>query len=126
MNIYHYLKTFEIKKGALNQSQCLKQAPSHIKNIYQSYYIGNEKDFIALLHYIKEKDNLQEVLEAIDQLRQIRLDYISTERIQFICEQSDGTTSSFDDEDEITVQAEANLQAYQNMFYQNQQRSSVV
>jgi transposase len=125
MDIYHYLKTFEIKKGALNQSQCLKQAPSHIKNIYQTYYIGKEKDFIALLHYIKEKDNLQAILEAIDQLKQIRSDYISTERIQFICEQSNGHPSSMDEKDEITRQAKSNLEAYQKMFYVDPQRSSV-
>jgi len=54
MDVYHYLETFEKKKGALIQSQCLKQAPTHIKNIYQQYYIGKEKEFLALLHYIKK------------------------------------------------------------------------
>src|SRR5690625_466961 len=54
MDVYHYLETFEKKKGALIQSQCLKQAPTHIKNIYQQYYNGKEKEFLALLHYIKK------------------------------------------------------------------------
>nr|WP_234028454.1 IS21 family transposase [Lentibacillus sp. Marseille-P4043] len=116
MDIYHYLKTFEKKKGALNQSQCMKQAPTHIKNIYQQYYIGKEKDFLELLHFIKEKDNLEEVLKAIEQLKQVRFDYISTERIQFICEQSDGSPM-IEENDDIAKQAESNLRAYQDLFY---------
>jgi len=35
MNIYYYLKTFQKKKGALSQSECLKQAPKHIKKYTQ-------------------------------------------------------------------------------------------
>jgi hypothetical protein len=49
MNIYHYLKTFEKKKGAIAQSECLKQAPKKIKKLYNDYYIGKEKEFIELL-----------------------------------------------------------------------------
>lgn len=116
MDIYHYLKTFEKKKGALIQSQCLKQAPTHIKNIYHHYYIGKEKEFIALLQYIKENDNLQEVLKAIAHLKQIRSNYISTESIQFICDQSK-EPQTFKDYDDIAKQAESNLQAYQKLFY---------
>ena len=32
MDIYHYLRTFEKKKGALAQSECLSQVPTKIKN----------------------------------------------------------------------------------------------
>jgi len=56
------------------------------------------------------------VLGAIEQLKQIRLDYISTERIQFICEQAEIVIST-DENDDITKQAESNLQAYQDLFY---------
>lgn len=33
MDIYHYLGTFQKKKGAISQSECLRQAPTQIKNI---------------------------------------------------------------------------------------------
>ncbi|SES27134.1 hypothetical protein SAMN04487944_1313 [Gracilibacillus ureilyticus] len=116
MDIYHYLKTFEKKRGALIQSQCMKQAPTHIKNIYHHYYIKKEKDFIALLHFIKENGNLEDVLAAIEYLKKIRSNRISTESIQFICEQSDEPNASTD-YDDIAKQAEANLKAYQKLFY---------
>lgn len=62
MDIYHYLGTFEKKKGALAQSECLSQAPKEIKTIYENYYIGNEKDFLELLVYVKEQNQLEKVL----------------------------------------------------------------
>jgi len=34
----HILKTFE-KKGAIAQSECLRQAPTKIKDIYYKHYI---------------------------------------------------------------------------------------
>ncbi|RKL65074.1 hypothetical protein CR203_22670 [Salipaludibacillus neizhouensis] len=43
MNIYHYLDTFKKKKGAIAQSECLRQAPSKVKKLYTDYYIGKEK-----------------------------------------------------------------------------------
>src|SRR5699024_1971163 len=105
MDINHYLKTFERKKGAIAQSECLRQAPTKIKNIYYEHYIGKEKEFLELLLYIKENKNMDEVIDAIQQLKDIRSDYVSTERILFICEQSSsgGKTSARDDD--ITEQA---------------------
>lgn len=55
MDINHYLETFKKKSGALSQSQCLKQAPKEIKNTYKTHYIEKEKEFLALLQYIKKK-----------------------------------------------------------------------
>ena len=40
MDINHYLKTFERKKGAIAQSECLRQAPTKIKNIYYEHYMN--------------------------------------------------------------------------------------
>lgn len=116
MDMNHYLKTFERKKGALIQSECLNQAPTHLKNIYYSHYIEKEKDFIALLHYLKEKDNLEEVINAIKELKQARSSYISTESIKFVCEQSKVLPATTD-YDDIAKQAESNLKAYEKMFY---------
>lgn len=119
MNINHYLKTFQKKKGALPQSECMRQAPTAIKNLYKNYYIGKEKDFIELLLYIQEKQNLDRVLQAIEQLNSIRSGYVTTERILFICEQS--TTSSevnFHERDETMKQSELNMKAYADLFEQ--------
>src|SRR5699024_1921943 len=67
MDINHYLKTFERKKGASAQSECLRQAPTKIKKIYYEHYIGKEKEFLELLLYIQMNNNIDEVISAIEQ-----------------------------------------------------------
>src|SRR5690625_2063040 len=56
MDIYHYLNTFQKKKGAVAQSECLRQAQDQIKNLYNNHYIGKEKEFIELLFYIRSEE----------------------------------------------------------------------
>lgn len=117
MDIYHYLDTFNRKKGAIAQSECLKQAPKQIKNLYNTHYIGKEKEFIELLHYIKGNNNLERVMAAVEELNTIRWGYVSTERILFICEQSNPTKIPLD-RDETMNQSESNMKAYADMFNQ--------
>ena len=117
MNLYHYLETFKRKKGALAQSECLRQAPQQIKNLYHHHYIGKEKEFIILLHYMKDNNNFERVMAAVEELNGIRWGYVSTERILFLCEQSEPTEVSLA-RDETTHQSESNLKAYANLFHQ--------
>ncbi|AIF42182.1 hypothetical protein AFL42_17495 [Oceanobacillus caeni] len=118
MNIYHYLKTFQKKKGAITQSQSFKQAPTQIKKLYNNHYIGKEKEFIELLLYIKENNNLDRVMKAVEELNSIRLGYVNTERILFICEQSTPEGVRRYNPDETMNQSESNMRAYANMFNQ--------
>lgn len=118
MNIYHYLNTFEKKKGALAQSECLKQAPQKIKQIHNDYYIGNEKDFIELLFYIQTNNNFENVLAAIDQLNKLRPGFVTTEKVLFICEQSTPSGVRQKEMDETMKQSEDNMKAYTEMFNQ--------
>lgn len=118
MNIYHYLKTFKKKKGVVSQSECLKQAPKQIKNLYNNYYIGNEKEFIELLLYIKENNNFDRVMEAVEELIGIRSEYVTTDRIMFICEQSTDSDGIQGTRDETMDQSEINMRAYADMFNQ--------
>lgn len=116
MDIYHYLETFEKKKGALAQSECLSQAPKEIKNIYQSYYIGNEKDFLELLVYMKEQNRLEKVLEAIAQLEKNHMVQITTEKIIFLAEQSAETRTVLTSQDDVTTQSLDNLSSLAELF----------
>lgn len=118
MDIYHYLETFQKKKGAVAQSECLRQAPTQIKNIYSNYYIGKEKEFIELLLYMKEMNNLEQVLEAVKELSAIRFEYVTTDRILFICEQSTSSDVRILHQDETTDQSVSNMKAYADMFNQ--------
>lgn len=120
MDIYHYLKTFQKKKGALAQSECLKQAPTQLKNLYMTYYIGKEKEFIELLFYIHQYNNLNRVMEAVQQLSKVGLNHVTTEKIFFICEQSDSSKSHSLYRDEIMDQSESNLKAYASLFQQQE------
>lgn len=118
MNIYHYLKTFQKKKGAIAQSQSFKQAPTQIKKLYNNHYIGKEKEFIELLLYIKENNNLASVIKAVEELNSIRIGYVNTERILFICEQSTPEGVQVYNPDETMYQSENNMKAYADMFDQ--------
>lgn len=118
MDINHYLETFEKKKGALSQSECLRQAPTQIKKIFHTHYIGNEKEFLELLLYINKNNNLKSVLNAVEQLENIRQGYVTTDQILFICEQSFPTESYIFSPDEATNQSESNMKAYADMFNQ--------
>lgn len=119
LDIHHYLETFKKKKGALSQSECLNQAPKTIKHIYNAYYIGNEKDFLALLEYTCEKNNLPNVMKAIKKLEDLRSSEITTERIRFICDQ-DHSVENIEHpvvKNYIVQQSEENLKVYETIFY---------
>ena len=125
MDIYHYLDTFQKKKGALSQSECLRQAPTKIKKLYSDYYIGKEKEFIELLFYIKVHKNFERVMEAVKQLTSIRSDYVSTERILFICEQTSPVRGNTFYEDDTAQQAQSNMKAYASIFNQKEEEVDI-
>lgn len=120
MNIYHYLKTFQKKKGALAQSECLKQAPTQLKKLYNMYYTGKEKEFIELLFYIRKHNNLSHVMKAVQKLSVMGPNHVTTEKIIFICEQTEGAKSPSLFRDEIAEQSEHNLKAYAELFQQEE------
>lgn len=116
MDIYHYLHTFKKKKGALAQSECLSQAPTKIKNIYNDYYIGNERDFLELLIYLKEHSNLEKVLAAIEQLQKNHTVQITTEKIIFLANQAEPIHKTVQSKNEVTTQSLENLSAITALF----------
>lgn len=116
MDIYHYLHTFEKKKGALAQSECLSQAPKQIQKIYQDYYIGNERGFLELLSYVKEHQNLDKVLESIQQLQKNPLVQMTTEKIIFLAEQEEPIKVPNQTKDEVTSQSLDNLSMIAALF----------
>ena len=52
----HYLRTLERKPGALHGSAALKQAPWEVRQVYESAFRNNARDFIELLQYCKTHD----------------------------------------------------------------------
>lgn len=90
IKLEHYLMTLKKKPGALKGSTALHQANSKIKNIFNSYYIKKEKDFIELMQFmVKENKNINELEEAINVLKRISPVDITTEKIKVVCSKND-------------------------------------
>lgn len=83
VDINHFLQTLKKKPGALHASVGRHQLSPELQQIYQEYYTNNPKDFIELLELIKEKD-LENVLKAIEELKQIKRDLVTTDNIKNI------------------------------------------
>lgn len=118
LNLYHYIKTFTKKKGALAQSECLSQAPNQIKKLFETHYIGKEKDFLELLLYIREKNQLDHVMAAVRQIETKGLGDITTEKLIFLSEQTDLVPAVPLHPDETVEQALQNIKAFSAMFNQ--------
>ena len=83
IDINHFIHTLKKKPGALHSSAGRHQLSPELQEIYQEYYINNPKDFIGLLELIKEKD-LESVIDAIEELRKIKKDLVTTDNIKNI------------------------------------------
>ncbi len=84
IDIYHYLKTFKKKPGALPHSTALLQADTKIKNIYEQYYTKNPKGFLEVLEIIKEL-GADEVDKALKELRNITPSDLNPEKLKSFC-----------------------------------------
>ena len=85
IDLTHFLNTLKKKPGALATSIAMKQAPETLRNIYESHYTGQEKDFIALMQEIASGLTLAEVKVAIAQLQSINVRHVTTNHIKLIC-----------------------------------------
>jgi len=65
----HYLRTLERKPGALHGSAALKQAPWQVRQIYESAFTENARDFIEVLQYAKNQEvSLERLWKVYQQL----------------------------------------------------------
>jgi len=63
----HYLRTLEQKPGALHGSAALKQATWEVRQIYESAFRENARDFIEVLQYCKSHEISHEHLWRVYQ-----------------------------------------------------------
>ena len=63
----HYLRTLERKPGALHGSAALKQAPWQVRQIYESVFTENARDFVEVLQYAKTHEVSHERLWKVYQ-----------------------------------------------------------
>ena len=87
LDISHYLKTLQLKPGALKSSSAFAQMKSELKAIYRKYYQGQGRQFLQLLGLVAEY-SMPAVCEAIAQLERIPT-AVNTEKIRLILEKKD-------------------------------------
>ena len=122
MDLYHYLTTLGHKKGALENSQGFKQAPQQIKFIYENYYNNNQKDFIALLHFIREENNLSDIIAIIKELERKPFFEISTEKLIFLSQQKSEAPARPTGNQAIIDKSLENLSNYANLLTKNKEK----
>ena len=111
IDVNHYLTTLFRKPHALINSCAFKQIDSNIESIYNSYFIGKEKDFIELLKLIGEV-GIDKVEKSIEMIRKITPTSITIEKIKFVCqrnEEIDYYKQYFKDNDSSIVNNSINL-----------------
>jgi transposase-like protein len=112
IKIEHYRQTFLKKPGALANSLALMQAAPELKEIYTSYYIGSEKDFIELLEVVAE-NGLDKVSLAIEKLVSINCMSINTDKIKLLVQRDEAKIVS------ITCQKDDQIEVYSRQIAKN-------
>ncbi|MFP3920047.1 hypothetical protein U5N28_19800, partial [Lysinibacillus telephonicus] len=74
------------------------------------------RDFLELLIYLKEHNNLEKVLAAIEQLEKNPMVQITTEKIIFIASQGEYIHKTVHSKNEVTTQSLENLSAITALF----------
>ena len=116
LNIFHYLRTFKCKPGALSQSSALLQADAKIKTIYETYYTTTPKDFLYVLELINEigVDAVEKALETLYQKSQHDLTADKLRIIHdHIVEQNDVTKTV--KEDHLSIKSKSTLSQYDRL-----------
>ncbi|OMF28665.1 transposase [Paenibacillus sp. FSL H8-0548] len=120
LELDHYLDTLKKKPGALAGSTALAQAQSHIKHMYETYYTRREKDFVELLHYLRDEAKLEEVQRSIQQLYKIHPSHVTTVKVKALCAKGRETVvptlQSSQASQAILQHAEAQLRQYDDLF----------
>jgi len=110
LNLDHYLNTFKRKPGALAGSVALAQSEPRLKRIYHNHYQDNPKDFVELLHYMRDhKKTLGEIEAAIKNLSRLSSSTITTDKIKVICDRRSWTSSTAISIGQIELQASSQL-----------------
>ena len=108
------LNTLHKKSGALENSTAMLKLDTHIKNIYNKYFIGNSKEFLDLYEIILEK-GLDIVQNAIDELEKVSPIDITTEKIKLICNKQEIEENLGTSNDDITLASTELLVQYKSL-----------
>ena len=120
LQLEHYIATLKKKPGALAGSTALQQADKKIKTIYETYYNSREREFVELIHYLKDESTISEVEKSIEELRRINPSHVTTDKIKILCAKNKSTVlisvPISKETKDITDHAKANLKLYDELF----------
>ena len=114
IKLEHYLNTLHKKSGALHNSTAMLKLDTHIKNIYNKYFILNPKDFLDLYEIILEK-GLKNVENALEELEKISPLDISSEKVKLICNKQEIKDNVDVFKDSITLASRKLLTQYKSL-----------
>lgn len=102
LDINHYLTTLFRKPGALKGSLAFSQVDEKVKNIYGDYFIDDNKGFIELLQYCKNKNISFETIEnAVEKLKLISPLDINKDKILMVIDKLKSPEIKQDTDSEI-------------------------
>jgi transposase len=120
LDLDHYLGTLKKKPGALAGSTALQQADTKIKKIFETYYTKNSREFVELLHHIKEEVTLEEVEKSIKELCAIHPSHVTTDKIKVLCAKNRelriAPVSDTKETKDITEHAKSQLKELDQLF----------
>lgn len=117
IDITHYAKTLFRKPKALINSTAFKQMDEILKDIYNQYFKGNEREFVKLIELVGNY-GLAAIDNAIKQLNEVCPTNISLDKIEFICTRKDDPKIIYleDYNDEIVTNSINMLNEFNNLL----------
>ena len=117
IDITHYSKTLFRKPKALINSTAFKQMDEILKDIYNRYFEGNERDFVKLIELVGNY-GLAAIDNAIKHLNEVCPTNISLDKIEFICTRKDDPKIIYleDYSDEIVTNSINILNEFNNLL----------
>ena len=113
IDIYHYLRTLERKPGALAGSTALLQSDTAVKEIYETWYRDDAREFLRVLELIREKGP-DTVREALRRLERLSPKDMSAEKLRVLCEDVTAQPVVYAEgqEDHLSKKARSTLSQY--------------
>lgn len=119
LDLEHYLDTLKRKPGALKGSQALLQSAADLKQIYETYFEKQSRQFIELLHYQRSQSiSTLQIQQVIQSLLRLGCKEITLDKIKVRLENAP-VQDQVPKEGQIEQLAKAQLAQLAGLFHQN-------
>lgn len=122
LELSHYIHTLLRKPGAVKNSVALQQADEYLAKLYADQFIGEEKQFVELLHYCdKHEISTIKLKKAVDKVAGITEYDVSKDKIIAILEHNDNNEHQLqsNESDPIYSYSSAILEELSQIIKQN-------